>query len=71
MAHPDIYPERDHIGRFSEGVETHPDAYERHRGRFSAGQEWPGEADPERHIRRRFSEGMEARGPAVGTARRP
>ena len=30
-----------------------------HRGRFSEGQELRGDDDPEKHIRRRFSEGIE------------
>jgi hypothetical protein len=35
-----------------------------HRGRFSEGQEVIGDEDPERHIRRRYSEGLETDGPA-------
>ena len=34
-----------------------------HRGRFSEGQEVLGDDDPEKHIRRRFSEGVETRRP--------
>jgi hypothetical protein len=50
------------LGRFSDGQEavSHPETRP-HRGRFSQGQESLGDEDPERHIRRRFSEGMEVR----------
>jgi hypothetical protein len=57
-------PEELRLGRFSEGEETlplPPDGL--HRGRFSEGQEVLGDGDPEKHIRRRFSEGMETRRP--------
>jgi hypothetical protein len=61
MAHypPDMAQLR--LGRFSDGSQTRltPPAG-LHRGRFSEGQEILGDADPEKHIRRRFSEGMEA-----------
>jgi hypothetical protein len=54
------------LGRFSEGEEALPDSPEReHRGRFSQGLEQLGDADPQKHIRRRYSEGLEHR-----TARR-
>jgi hypothetical protein len=48
------------ISRFSDGQQTlpHPEAG-LHPGRFSEGQELLGDDDPEKHIRRRFSEGME------------
>jgi len=46
------------LGRFSEGQQTVP-VPNLHRGRFSQGQEALGDEDPEKHIRRRFSEGME------------
>jgi hypothetical protein len=48
------------LGRFSDGQQERPTP-ERglHRGRFSEGQEVLGDEDPEKHIRRRFSEGME------------
>ncbi|MBV9334639.1 MAG: hypothetical protein JO262_14745 [Solirubrobacterales bacterium] len=48
------------LGKFSDGQQTPgtPDLAP-HRGRFSQGQESLGEEDPEKHIRRRFSEGME------------
>jgi hypothetical protein len=46
------------LGRFSDGLGTHP-TEETHRGRFSEGQEALGDDDPEKHIRRRFSQGME------------
>jgi hypothetical protein len=51
------------LGRFSDGQQTLP-VPERglHRGRFSGGVEVLGDEDPEKHIRRRFSEGMETRG---------
>jgi len=53
------------LGRFSDGQETLPRMVDGlHRGRFSQGQELLGDADPEKHIRRRFSEGMEGRQPA-------
>ena len=47
------------LGRFSEGMESCPDSPQRaHRGRFSEGQEILGDDRPEKHIRRRFSEGI-------------
>jgi hypothetical protein len=46
------------LGGFCDGQETLP-RIGLHRGRFSEGQESLGDADPEKHIRRRFSEGME------------
>jgi hypothetical protein len=50
------------LGRFSDGQRTLPSAPGGlHRGRFSEGQELLGDEDPEKHIRRRFSEGMEVR----------
>ena len=60
MAH---YPgdmEELRLGRFSDGQETVevPEGG-LHRGRFSKGVESVGDEDPEKHIRRRFSEGME------------
>ncbi len=48
------------LGRFSDGQHTRP-TRGLHRGRFSEGQEVLGDEDPEKHIRRRFSEGMETR----------
>jgi len=48
------------LGRFSDGLQTRP-TEGLHRGRFSEGQELLGDEDPEKHIRRRFSEGMESR----------
>lgn len=62
MAHyPDDLQEL-RLGRFSVGQETlaTPGAG-LHRGRFSEGQELLRDEDPEKHIRRRFSEGMERR----------
>ena len=50
------------LGRFSDGQQTlAPAAAGLHRGRFSEGQELLGDEDPEKHIRRRYSEGMEKR----------
>jgi hypothetical protein len=48
------------VGRFCDGQQTLPvPEGGLHRGRFSEGEEILGDADPEKHIRRRFSEGME------------
>jgi len=48
------------LGRFSDGQRTlRTSELAPHRGRFSQGQEVLGDDDPEKHIRRRFSEGME------------
>ncbi len=50
------------LGRFSDGqqrLSTSEVGF--HRGRFSEGQELRGDEDAERHIRRRFSEGLETR----------
>jgi len=53
------------LGRFSEGQQSPATAEARlHRGRFSQGQEALGDEDIEKHIRRRFSEGMET-GPST------
>lgn len=50
------------LGRFSDGQASRPmPVGGLHRGRFSEGQELLGDGDPEKHIRRRFSEGMETR----------
>jgi hypothetical protein len=50
------------LGRFSDGQQASDTTKtELHRGRFSQGQEELGDKDPEKHIRRRFSEGMERR----------
>jgi hypothetical protein len=46
------------LGRFSDG-QREAEELELHRGRFSEGQEALGDEDPEKHIRRRFSEGTE------------
>ena len=51
-------PEQLRVARFSDGQQT-LSAPVPHRGRFSEGQEALGDEDPEKHIRRRFSEGME------------
>ena len=53
-------PEELRLGRFSDGQQTASTAErELHRGRFSQGQERTGDEDPEKHIRRRYSEGLE------------
>jgi len=53
-------PEALRVGRFSDGQQAFPTSeVGLHRGRFSEGQELLGDEDPEKHIRRRFSEGME------------
>ena len=55
-------PEELRLGRFSDGQRTDPPAdLPQHRGRFSEGQELLGDEDPEKHIRRRYSEGMETK----------
>jgi hypothetical protein len=50
-------PEQRRVGRFSEGIESDPDA-ERRRGRFSEGAEKEPD-DPEHAVERRFREGVE------------
>ncbi len=60
MAHYPADAEELRLGQFSDGLRTTPKGHV-HRGRFSEGQECFGDEDPERHIRRRFSEGMETR----------
>jgi hypothetical protein len=63
-ASPETYPGEDHVGRFSEGEEELPDSAEKeHRGRFSEGEEELGEDDPEKHVERRFSEGVDHQPP--------
>jgi hypothetical protein len=53
------------LGGFADGQRaTPPPAPGPHRGRFSEGQEVIGDEDPERHIRRRYSEGLETEHPA-------
>jgi hypothetical protein len=50
------------LGGFGDGqraAQPPPDGP--HRGRFSEGQEVFGDDDPERHIRRRYSEGLETK----------
>lgn len=60
MARRETYVEELPLGRFSEGVEATPESPEHdHRGRFSQGQELTSPADPQKHIRRRYSEGLE------------
>ena len=50
------------LGQFSDGQRTRSTSeVAPHRGRFSEGQEVLGDDDPEKHIRRRFSEGLETR----------
>jgi hypothetical protein len=49
------------VSRFCDGQQTLPNPEGGlHPGRFSQGQELLGDDDPEKHIRRRFSEGMES-----------
>jgi hypothetical protein len=63
-ASPETYPDEEHVGRFSEGEEELPDsAKKEHRGRFSEGEEELGEDDPEKHVERRFSEGVDHQPP--------
>ncbi len=59
-AHYPVDAEELRLGQFADGMRTMPEG-RRHRGRFSEGQERFGDEDPERHVRRRFSEGMETR----------
>jgi hypothetical protein len=55
-AEPDAMP----LGRFSDGQEKLPSSHTHpHRGRFSEGQEALGDEDLRKHIRRRYSEGLE------------
>ena len=60
-AEPEVYPDEETVGRFSEGVEELPaDEDEKiHRGRFSEGVEQLPDDDPEKHEERRFSEGQD------------
>jgi hypothetical protein len=64
---PEVFPEDEQVGRFSEGQEELPEADpEKHiEGRFSDGQEELPEEDPEKHIERRFSEGQDAQPPSI------
>jgi hypothetical protein len=65
MARSPLNLEELRLGRFSDGQQTRPvPGAGLHRGRFSQGQEFLGDDDPEKHLRRRFSEGMETRRPA-------
>ena len=63
MAHYPTDLEKLRLGRFSDGQQTRPSGA-LHRGRFSEGQELLGDDDPEKHTRRRFTEGMETLRPA-------
>ena len=50
------------LGGFADGQRTFPPQQRApHRGRFSEGQELLGDDDPEKHIRRRYSEGLETK----------
>ncbi len=49
------------LGGFSDGQRARPAHEPPHRGRFSEGQELLSDDDPEKHIRRRFSEGAETK----------
>ena len=54
------------LGRFTDGQQTTTTTTDGlHRGRFSEGQELTGDTDPEKHIRRRYSEGMETKRPTI------
>ena len=66
-ASPEVFPEDEEVGRFSEGQEDLPeeDFEKQHHGRFSEGQEELAEADPEKHEERRFSEGQDHQPPGV------
>ena len=60
MAHYPADMEELRLGRISDGQQAQPTQAPRlHRGRFSEGQELLSDDDPEKHIRRRFSEGVE------------
>jgi hypothetical protein len=55
-------PEELRLGQFSDGQRTGPTPRSGlHRGRFSQGQELGGDQDPAKHIRRRYSEGLETK----------
>lgn len=55
-------PERMRLGGFADGQRTFPPQQRApHRGRFSEGQELLGDDDPEKHIRRRYSEGLQTK----------
>jgi hypothetical protein len=60
-ARPDLFPDEERVGRFSEGEEelAENDPEKTHRGRFSEGEEELPEDDPEKHVERRFSEGVD------------
>jgi hypothetical protein len=51
-------PEENLEPNFARGISGEPPGGERH-GRFSQGAEQLGEEDPEKHVERRFSEGIE------------
>jgi len=61
-------PEQPQDEGFAEG-EAHPETYpeEEHVGRFSEGEEELGEEDPEKHVERRFSEGVDHEPPEPTT----
>jgi hypothetical protein len=64
----DDFPEDEREGRFSVGLERLPQDPETQRqGRFSKGEEALPEEDPEKHVERRFSEGVEASYPMGGS----
>jgi hypothetical protein len=54
------FPEDERVGRFSKGQERRvlDEEKDRH-GRFSLGEEELPDEDPEKHVERRFSEGVE------------
>jgi hypothetical protein len=54
------FPEDERVGRFSKGQERRAlDEQKDRHGRFSIGEEALPEDDPEKHVERRFSEGVE------------
>jgi hypothetical protein len=54
------------LGRFSDGQQATPTAARGlDRGRFSQGQELTIDENPEKHIRRRYSEGLETKRPSI------
>ena len=69
-ASPEVFPEDEEVGRFSEGQEDLPaeeDPEKLEHGRFSKGQEELPEEDPEKHEERRFSEGQDMEPPGYST----
>jgi hypothetical protein len=64
LDHREDFPEDEREGRFSVGLERVPHDPEKQRpGRFSRGEEALPEEDPQKHIERRFTEGVAAAPP--------